>query len=82
MKKLEVSAETRRSISAIPLIASAIHQAIDEFGVNGVPSGELYAGICGLISFDRYQEIILILKGLDMVKESNYILTAVRQREV
>ena len=81
MKKLEVSAEARRSISAIPLIASAIYQAIDEFGVNGVPSGELYAGICGLISFDKYQEIILILKGLDMVKESNYILTAVKQKE-
>ena len=82
MKKLEVSAETRRSISAIPLIASAIYQAIDEFGVNGVPSGELYAGICGLISFDRYQEIIMALKRAKLIKESNYILTAVKQKEV
>ena len=80
MKKLEVSVETRRSL--LLQTASAIYQAIDEFGVNGVPSGELYASICGLISFDRYQEIILILKGLDMVKESNYILTAVKQKEV
>ena len=79
MKKLEVSAETRRSL--LLQTASAIYQAIDEFGVNGVPSGELYAGICGLMSFERYQDIIMALKRAKLIKESNYILTAVKQKE-
>ena len=80
MKKLEVSVETRRSL--LLQTASAIYQAIDEFGVNGVPSGELYAGICGLVSFERYQDIIMALKRAKLIKESNYILTAVKQKEV
>ena len=43
--------------------------------LKGVPSGELYARICGSISITEYMGIIADLKNIGDIEEKNYFLT-------
>lgn len=57
-------------------ILAAVLAAISEAGETGISSGHLYAMVMGVLSLDQYQAVINELKDLDLVKESNYLLTA------
>ena len=46
-----------------------------------VPSGHVYAQLCGALSLDTYQSIITILKRCGFVKEENYLLTWIGDRD-
>lgn len=61
--------------SAIPVLKAtyAIMEAIRELG--SVPSGYIYARVCGSIPLDTYNQIIGILKKADLVKEEAFVLT-------
>ncbi len=40
-----------------------------------IPSGHLYAELCGVVSLDLYQSVITRLKGAGLVRESGHLLT-------
>ena len=55
---------------------SAIHKAITEAGEAGLPSGHLYATLCGMISLETYQGILAILIKSGKITEQNHLLRA------
>lgn len=58
-----------------------IADVIKEAGPNGIPSGHLYAAVCGRLSLGTYQAIIAKLKVLYLVRESNNVLTWIAPNE-
>lgn len=64
---------TPTQASAVVETICAVGDAIRELG--SVPSGHLYAHLCGSMSLEAYLRIIAILKALDMVHESGHLLT-------
>ncbi len=50
----------------------AVAEAIQE--LKEVPSGHLYAMVCGHIGYDRYQAIIGTLKRAGLIKVENHLI--------
>jgi len=59
------------------LVCGAVLEAIKEAGPQGLPSGHLYAALCGKLSLENYQAIIEILTRLGKIRNSNHLLTAI-----
>jgi hypothetical protein len=55
-------------VQAIAAVAEAIR------GLGEVPSGTLYAHVCGTLSLDAYRRVIGILKRAGLVSEENHLL--------
>lgn len=49
-----------------------IAKEIKESG--SIPSGHLYAMVIGHVNFEEYQEIIALLKRIELIEESNHEL--------
>jgi hypothetical protein len=60
-------------IKAALQITAAVAEAIRELG--SVPSGHLYAQLCGKLSLQQYESIIHLLKNTGLVSESFHELT-------
>lgn len=59
----------------------AIYDTIAEAGEEGIPSGHLYAMLCGKMSLDVYNNLIGTLKRVGMVEEKFHVLTVVKKKE-
>lgn len=64
---------TKAQVKSAVLIAKAVADAIKEAG--SIPSGHLYAVLCGVLTFQQYQQIIRVLISTGLVSESNHVLT-------
>lgn len=59
-------------------LCKILYDAIAEAGEEGIPSGHLYAQLCGHMGLNLYQHLIGTLKKHGFVKESHFVLTAHR----
>ncbi len=69
---------TKEQIAATISIIKEVGEIIREHkqtALGGVPSGELYTRLMGMMSLNSYQSIIGCLKKAGLVKESGYLLT-------
>lgn len=64
---------TKQNVQSAIQIAKAVADTIREAG--SVPSGHLYAVLCGLLTLEQYQRVIEVLKSTGLVIESNHLLT-------
>ena len=64
---------TKKEVKAVLDTIAAVASAIRTLG--SVPSGHLYALLCGTLSLESYQRIIDQLKKSGLVKEENHLLT-------
>lgn len=64
---------TNEELAAGLNVLRAIADTIRELG--SVPSGHLYAQLCGKMTLDTYNSIIRTLCGTGLVKESGHLLT-------
>ncbi len=67
------STPSKADVLAAFKIAAAIAETIREVGE--VPSGVLYAQLCGRISLESYQGVIRALNAAGLVSESAHLLT-------
>ena len=49
-------------------------QAIAAAGPEGVPSGHLYAQLCGVMSLDAYERMIALLVRVGAIERRGYLL--------
>jgi hypothetical protein len=63
---------TRTQIKTFVAATHALAEAIEE--LSEVPSGHLYATVCGSISLDNYDKCIASLVGLGWVRKSGHVL--------
>ena len=63
------------AIEIILEVGKLIREISQSSPLGGVPSGELYARLCGHFSLETYNKIIGNLKKAGVVKESNFLLT-------
>lgn len=63
---------TQQQISSAIQSVAAIAEAIRSLGE--VPSGELYAHVCGHLDIDQYTQVIALVKRAGLVAESNNVL--------
>ena len=63
---------TQQQISAAIQSVAAIAEAIRQLG--SVPSGVLYAQVCGHMTIDQYNQIIALVKRAGLIAESNHVL--------
>jgi len=61
--------------ATIWLIVEAILEAIKEAGTAGIPSGHLYAILCGRMNLDTYNGIIAMLTNAGKINNQNDLLT-------
>ena len=62
------SSEIKAGLQTIMLIADAIKEA------GAIPSGHLYAAVCGKLSMTAYEKIIDILKNSGVIREQGHVL--------
>ncbi len=62
-------AEVAAALQAIAAVAGLLKS------LGTVPSGHLYAQLCGTLSLDAYNRIIATLKGAGLVSVANHELT-------
>ena len=60
---------TPKQVSAAFAIVAAVSEAIRELGT--VPSGELYAQLCGKMDIHGYNKIVATLVNAGLVQESS-----------
>jgi len=63
----------KEHIGSALLAAAEVAEAIRKLG--SVPSGELYARVCGTLELPAYQQVIALLKRAGLVSERNHLLT-------
>lgn len=63
---------TPQELKAVIGMIHAVGDCIRE--LKQVPSGELYARLCGKLTLDTYNQIISALVGAKMVKNDNHLL--------
>lgn len=63
---------SKAELSAALSILMTVAETIREIGE--VPSGTLYAMLCGTISLDEYQSMITTLKRAGLVDEQSHLL--------
>lgn len=66
------SATKNQMVSAVQA-AGALAEAVRELG--SVPSGHLYARVCGQMDMQTYSAIIGLLKRAGLVAEANHVLS-------
>lgn len=59
-------------VSAALDVLRAVADAIRMLG--RVPSGELYAHLCGQLTLEQYTQVISILKGSGVIREDAHVL--------
>jgi hypothetical protein len=65
---------TNTEVKAALGIIQAVAEAIRELGE--VPSGHLYANLMSKLSLEQYEQLLDVLKGAGLVRESNaHLLT-------
>ena len=64
---------TKEELASGLAVLRAIADTIRELG--SVPSGHLYAQLCGKMTLETYQSIIRTLCNTGLVKESGHLLT-------
>lgn len=69
--KQEISKAIGAYLDAVKTMAEAIRTA----GPDGMPSGHLYAYVCGAVDLPTYNRMIDTLKGAKLVAERNHVLT-------
>jgi hypothetical protein len=69
---VNIDSITPRQVSAAFAQTAAIAEAIRELGE--VPSGHLYAQVCGRMELAAYERIIGTLKNAGLVAESGHLL--------
>ena len=64
---------TAKEVTAVIQVVAALAESIRELG--SVPSGVLYANVCGHLSMSMYERVIQTLKNAGLVSESGHVLT-------
>jgi hypothetical protein len=64
---------TKAEVGSAIRVIQAVASTIKELGE--VPSGVLYAQLCGIMSLEQYTSIIETLKRLKLVSEKGHLLT-------
>lgn len=64
---------TPAQITAAFAVTVAVSETIRD--VKRIPSGELYAQLCGRMSLEDYNAMIATLKGAGLVSETAHMLT-------
>jgi hypothetical protein len=64
---------TKEQVAAGVQAVAAIAEAIR--GLGEVPSGKLYALVCGTLSLEAYERTVGLLKRAGLVEERNHLLT-------
>lgn len=68
--------QTPLQLKAGALLVIAVGDTIRDFGVDGVPSGHLYAALMANVSFEGYMRVIDTLKRAGLVAEApSHLLT-------
>ncbi len=60
--------EVRAALGAVLALSEAIR------GLGEVPSGVLYANVCGHLSINAYEGAVGVLKRAGLVSEANHVL--------
>lgn len=61
--------EIEAALTAVEVLAEAIRTA------GPIPSGHLYAQVCGVMSLSAYEGAIGLLKRTELVAEAGHVLT-------
>lgn len=64
---------TKQQLVSALMACTAMAEAIRELG--SVPSGHLYANVCGAMDLPTYEGIIETLKRAGLLVEQNHLLT-------
>ncbi len=70
---MPLSAPTKEHLKAGFMVVATVAEAIRVAG--RIPSGALYAILCGKMTLQEYERVIQILKNTDLVKEEHHELT-------
>jgi hypothetical protein len=73
-------ADADRRTEAVIRTLLAVRDCIRELG--SVPSGELYARLCGHMSLETYESIIQTMINARVVRRSNHLLTWIGPPEI
>lgn len=68
MEDIELRESIRQAITFIQLLAEAIREA------GTIPSGTLYAAVCGKCDLEAYEKAIQTLKNTGLVSERGHVL--------
>lgn len=72
---MNLSTMTKKE-GALLLLADALLGAVKEAGDQGIPSGHLYAMLCGKMSLELYQSIIDVLTEAGRITNKGHLLKA------
>lgn len=67
--------QIRAAIETLRAVADAIKE------LKSVPSGHLYATLCGSLSLDQYNQVIGALKRAGLVREENHLLEWIESKK-
>lgn len=70
--------QAKRAIEAFLGVCEAVDEVIAAHGPQGVPSGHLYARVCGKMSLEMYQKVIDTLTGAGLVKHKGHLLISTK----
>lgn len=62
------SSATQTTLDAVQAICEAVRE------VGQIPSGHLYAMVCGNLSLEQYQRVLEVAKRAGLIKETNNLL--------
>lgn len=77
VEKLKTMENAKEKVQAAIELARAVVDVIKGAGEEGIPSGHLYAMVCGKLSLETYNSLIDLLKRSKLVTERNFVLRAI-----
>ena len=66
-------------VKAAVAVAATFYDLIKSTGERGIPSGHLYAMVQHKMDMEQYTAIINLLKRLNLITETNYLLRATKE---
>ena len=68
----------KKALEAFLGVCEAIDEVIAAHGPQGMPSGHLYAMVCGKMSLGMYQKVLDTLTDAGMIKHQGYLLISTK----
>lgn len=71
-----VAAAIKAHVDLAKEVVELIQHATEKGRLKGIPSGELYAMMCGYFTLDEYLELIDVLKQAGKIEQRGQLLTS------
>ena len=70
---------TEKQVVVLQRVLSAMLEAIEAAGTEGIPAGHMYATLMGQMSLDQFHRLCDILVESGRITNANYLLRAVQR---